>query len=85
MEYKNESQNNAHPPVSVSIDPPWIGFPNTNWGTSLGPSFAVKLDPQVNVRQDTPAREQHGTGVSLDSLADEFAEINDDLLRELAR
>ncbi len=89
MADKNEFQNNTRPPVSLSADPPWIGFPNTNWGASLGATFSVTLDPQVNVRRDseTPARTQHGRSslMRMDQLTEEFAEWNDDLLGELAR
>jgi hypothetical protein len=89
MANQNESQNNTRPPVSLSADPPWIGFPSSNWGTSLGPAFSVTLDPQINVRRDlmTPIRTEHGRSsrMLMDQLTEEFAERNDDLLGELAR
>lgn len=89
MADKNEYQNNTRPPVSLSADPPWIGFPSTNWGASLGPAFSVRLDPQVNVTRDlaTPAKTEHvrSSRIIMDHLTEEFAEWNDDLLGELAR
>jgi hypothetical protein len=89
MANQHQSQNNARPPVSVSADPPLIGFLNTNWGTSLGPAFSVSLDPQVNVRLDlvTSPRTSYGRSprTKMDLLTEEFAEWNDDLLGELAR
>jgi hypothetical protein len=89
MANQNEVQNNAHPPVNLSADPPWIGFPSANWGASIGPAFSVKLDPQVNVRVDlvTPDRtaRNRSSRMRMDQLTEEFAEYNDDLLDELAR
>jgi hypothetical protein len=86
---QNESQNNARPPVNLSADPPWIGFPSTNWGASIGAAFSVRLDPQVNVRLDIvgPAEDERGRSslMVMDRLTKEFAEWNDDLLGELAR
>ena len=87
MKYTAEPQNNAHPPISLSVDPPWIGFPSQNWGASLGPTFSVYLDPQIDVRQDLKGTAKPGPrpGPSIGELADEFADWNDELLRELAR
>lgn len=83
-EFRNN--NNARPPVNVSADPPWIDFPNVNWGASVSP-FSVQLDPQVNVRRDvTAVREPGGLArASMKQLMREFADWNDDLLDELAR
>lgn len=81
-------ETNAHPPVCLSAAPAWIGFPNANWGTTLGPSFSVTLDPQVNVATGADrlgkGREQVSL-VEMDRLLDEFADRNDEVLRELAR
>ena len=89
MANQNENQNNARPPVSLSADPPWIGFPSTNWGASLGAVFSVTLDPQVNVRKDSAvhAKAEHNRSsrARMDQLTEEFADWNDDLLGELAR
>jgi hypothetical protein len=89
MANQNESQNNAHPPVNLSADPPWIGFPNTNWGSSIGPAFSVRLDPQVNVRQDlvSPPLNERGRSslMEMDELMQEFVEGNDELLGRPAR
>ena len=87
MMTQNEPQTNARSPLSLSADPPWIGFPNLNWGASLGPTFSVRLDPQVNVRRDSVAlRRAQGQAPrsEMDELIEEFAEWNDDLLGELA-
>lgn len=88
MTTQNEPQTNARSPLSLSADPPWIGFPNLNWGATLGPSFSVRLDPQVNVRRDPAgsARPEsvQPSRVKMDKLIEEFAEWNDDLLGELA-
>jgi hypothetical protein len=89
MAERNEYQNNAYPPANLSFDPPWIEFPNTNWGASIGPSFSVRLDPQVNVRRDLAGATRIDQGrqslMEMDQLVKEFAEWNDDLLGELAR
>ncbi len=89
MANQNDAQTNTRPPVSLSADPPWIGFPNTNWSASLWTTFSVRLDPQVDVRRDSvpPARTEHGrtSRMLMDQLTEEFAERNDDLLGELAR
>lgn len=87
MAKQNDSLNNAHPPVSLSADPPWIGFPNTNWGASLGPTFSVTLDPQVvtPVLAGLPRAGQWRHSLrEMNQLLEEFAEGNDDLLDELA-
>ena len=87
MTKSNELPNNAHPPENLSADPPFIGFPNTNWGASIGPTFAVTLDPQVNVISASPARADRlrSSLAEMNQLMEEFAEWNDDLLGELAR
>lgn len=83
MEKERDLQNNAHPPVCLSAAPPWIGFPNDNWGTSLGPSFFVTLDPTRFSPADMSR--EHTSFAEMNRLLDEFADRNDDLLRELAR
>jgi hypothetical protein len=89
MAKQDDSLNNTHPPVNLSADPPWIGFPNTNWGASLGPGFSITLDPQVNVTRDFARPASAGQGrpslMEMNQLLEEFAEGNDGLLSELAR
>jgi hypothetical protein len=80
--------------VSLSVAPPYVNaLPGTNWGIPSA-SFVVTLDPQVapcssNLENAVESgAEPVGRGVlrrRMAELANEFAALHGDLLRELAR
>jgi hypothetical protein len=81
--------------VSISVAPLYVNMvPGTNWGLPNASSVVVTLDPQVYVRSSNPESavesgvELVGRGVlrrRMTEIANEFAVMHDDLLRELAR
>lgn len=79
--------------VSFSIDPVYVGVvPGTNWGVPYIPQL-IALDPTVGAqRHDAESAlgsrdflTQGGGRRRMTELANEFASIHDELLRELAR
>ena len=93
MDPRDLSRGNG---VSLSIDPVYLNgvVPGTNWGVPTESSVVATLDPQVNVQspnlETAPERpvqflEHRGRRSLMTDLANEFAVMHDDLLRELAR
>lgn len=80
--------------VSLSIEPLVYMSPvTTNWGVPMVPML-IALDPQVSVVTAPPERSAElelgpvGRGARrrrMAELADEFATMHDELLRDLAR
>lgn len=97
MDPRDLVRNNGYiGPASFSVGTPYMSLAPTNWGVHAGPLFVVRLDPQldagkglfqssedVELRSDAVKRRTRRKLMS--ELTREFAESNDELLRELAR